>query len=415
MTTSGNEKRSSSRLASLEEEIQVIIQYWIRILKIKLGWINDFDKIVANYAATFFMFNTFCSSSKLRKLCNGHNDCVNSIGYSTFDDNQLICSGSYDNTVRVWDMKDNKHIQPFNGHSDYVYCVKFSPYHYYNYCQNVICSSSQDKTISFWNFKGNQQLNTFNGHTNGICSIVFSQFNGGKYLCSGSYDKTIRLWNVETSKSLHIFKGHEYCVCCVEMSPLQSNSNNNESNNIGVIGGSGYTICSGSHDFTIRLWDIETANELILFKGHEGGAMSVKYGSNELGNIGGANTILSGSSDKSVCLWDIRSGQQIQMFDGHTNNVNAVEYSPFVVKNDIKTVTSNVICSGSRDNTIRFWDIRSNKNELYMIEGNSKEFEDYGIKCLTFVSLKKTKNNRQRFNDISLIYGLYCGRICVWR
>ncbi|ETO02679.1 hypothetical protein RFI_34734, partial [Reticulomyxa filosa] len=34
---------------------------------------------------------------------------------------------------------------------------------------------------------------------------------------------------------------------------------------------------------------------------------------------------------------------------------------------------SNVICSGSIDNTIRFWDIRSNKNELHMIKGDEKE------------------------------------------
>ncbi|ETO01615.1 hypothetical protein RFI_35825, partial [Reticulomyxa filosa] len=30
-------------------EIKYTIQYWIRVLKIKLGWINDFNKIVINY------------------------------------------------------------------------------------------------------------------------------------------------------------------------------------------------------------------------------------------------------------------------------------------------------------------------------------------------------------------------------
>ncbi|ETO10541.1 hypothetical protein RFI_26837, partial [Reticulomyxa filosa] len=52
---------------------------------------------------------------------------------------------------------------------------------------------------------------------------------------------------------------------------------------------------------------------------------------------------------------------------------------------------SNVICSGSIDNTIRFWDIRSNKEELYMIKGDNDE--DDGIYCLKFVSLKKKVNN----------------------
>ncbi|ETO00864.1 hypothetical protein RFI_36576, partial [Reticulomyxa filosa] len=90
----------------------------------------------------------------------------------------------------------------------------------------------------------------------------------GKYLCSGSDDKTIRLWDIEASKSLHIFNGHTNTVRCVDFSPLQSNNNDNKSNNIGVIGGNGYTICSGSFDKTIQIWDIETTKQINVFKGH---------------------------------------------------------------------------------------------------------------------------------------------------
>ncbi|ETO35373.1 hypothetical protein RFI_01690, partial [Reticulomyxa filosa] len=201
------------------------------------------------------------------------------------------------------------------------------------------------------------------------CGIEFSSFNGGRYLCSGSRDNTIRLWDVETSKSLHVFNGHEDGIWCVDISPLQSNNkndNNNKMNNIGIIGGNGYTICSGSRDKTIRIWDIETTKQFNVFNEHTGYVNSVKYGSNEL-----LNTILSGSDDGSVRLWDIRSDQQIQVFNGHKNCMSAVEYSPFVINDSIGN--SNVICSGSDDNTIRFWDIRSNKKTLFLIEGSDEE------------------------------------------
>ncbi|ETO35726.1 hypothetical protein RFI_01336, partial [Reticulomyxa filosa] len=166
------------------------------------------------------------------------------------------------------------------------------------------------------------------------------------------------------------------------------NDNNNKMNNIGVIGGNGYRICSGSFDQTIRIWDIETAKQFDIFKGHTDYVNSVKYGSNE-----SVNTILSGSQDKSVRLWDTRSCQQIQVFNGHIKGVSSVEYSPFVITNSI------VICSGSHDNTIRFWDIRSNKNELYIIKGDK---EDGGITCLKFIVLKKKENIKNATYNLNL-------------
>ncbi|ETO35115.1 WD-40 repeat protein, partial [Reticulomyxa filosa] len=239
-----------------KEDIQIIVKYWIRILNIKLGWIHEFDKLVVNYVMCFV--NLFFIQIT-----------INIIDYSTFDCGQLICSGSNDNTVRVWNIEDNKQIRLFNGHSKNTFCVKFSLYYYRNYRCNVICSSSADKTIRFWDFKHNRQLQLFNGHTGSIYDIKFSPFNSGRYLCSGSLDKTIRLWDIETFKSLHIFNGHEDGVCCVDISLLQSSNNNKNDNSIGVIGGNGYTICSGSYDKTIRIWDVETTRQLIAFKGHK--------------------------------------------------------------------------------------------------------------------------------------------------
>ncbi|ETO32788.1 hypothetical protein RFI_04327, partial [Reticulomyxa filosa] len=73
---------------------------------------------------------------------------------------------------------------------------------------------------------------------------------------------------------------------------------------------------------------------------------------------------------------------------------------------------SNVICSGSHDNTIRFWDIRSNTNELYLIKGDKKE--DNGIFCLKFIVLKKKEKTKDVKYDLNLCYGSSEGPIRIW-
>ncbi|ETO09963.1 hypothetical protein RFI_27416 [Reticulomyxa filosa] len=48
-----NEKQTSIQITLSEEDTQKIIQHWIRVLEIKLGWIHDFDRLVIDYVMFF--------------------------------------------------------------------------------------------------------------------------------------------------------------------------------------------------------------------------------------------------------------------------------------------------------------------------------------------------------------------------
>ena len=71
-------------------------------------------------------------------------------------------------------------------------------------------------------------------------------------------------------------------------------------------------------------------------------------------------TLASGSRDGSIKLWDVTSGKNIATLKGHADVINSVAFSP-----DGKT-----IASGSFDKTVKLWDVASGKNTA-TLEGHT--------------------------------------------
>ena len=61
--------------------------------------------------------------------------------------------------------------------------------------------------------------------------------------------------------------------------------------------------------------------------------------------------IASGSKDDTVKLWDMESGKCINTFEGHKSGVTSVAFSP----------DGTMIASGSKDDTVKLWDMESGK------------------------------------------------------
>jgi uncharacterized caspase-like protein len=74
------------------------------------------------------------------------------------------------------------------GHSDPVYSVAFSA------DGKTLASGSWDNTIKLWELATGRELRTLTGHSSWVRSVAFSA--DGKTLASGSLDKTIKLWRV---------------------------------------------------------------------------------------------------------------------------------------------------------------------------------------------------------------------------
>ncbi|MFM6628134.1 MAG: WD40 repeat domain-containing protein, partial [Microcystis panniformis] len=164
------------------------------------------------------------------------------------------------------------------------------------------------------------ERNRLEGHKDFVTSVNFSR--DGKTLVSGSNDKTIKLWNVETGQEIRTLKGHDDFVQSVNFSP------------------DGKTLVNGSWDNTIKLWNVETGKEIRTLRGHGSFVNSVNFSPD-------GKTLVSGSNDNTIKLWNGSTGQEIRTLKGHEGPVKSVNFSP-----DGKTLVS-----GSEDKTIKLWNL----------------------------------------------------------
>jgi WD40 repeat protein/energy-coupling factor transporter ATP-binding protein EcfA2 len=175
------------------------------------------------------------------------------------------------------------------------------------------------------------ERNRLEGHKDFVTSVNFSP--DGKTLVSVSRDNTIKLWNVETGEEIRTLKGHDG-VQSVNFSP------------------DGKTLVSGSWDNTIKLWNVETGEEIRTLKGHDNSVNSVNFSPD-------GKTLVSGSGDKTIKLWNVETGQEIRTLKGHDNSVISVNFSP-----DGKTLVS-----GSGDKTIKLWNVKTGQ-EIRTLKGH---------------------------------------------
>ncbi len=222
-----------------------------------------------------------------------HNYTVFSTGFSP--DGKYVVTGSWDNTMKLWDVKTGKLIRTFIGHQFAVFGVDFSPDGKY------LISSSKDNTIKLWNVKTGGLLRTFYGHKSWVYSVRFSP--DGKYFASGSWDGSVKLWDMRTEKLITTFYGHTQGILTVRF------SNN------------GKYIASGSEDRTIKLWDVETQKLAGTFYGHTNAVWSVDFSPND-------QYLVSGSQDMTIKKWNIKNRQIVWTKEQPTGWVNSVKYYP---------------------------------------------------------------------------------------
>jgi hypothetical protein len=145
---------------------------------------------------------------KLNRHTDGHTYKITSVEVI---DNEMIVSGSYDKTIKIWNSKTGACIRTLEGHTDGVSCLATI------YEGKQIVSGSYDKTIKIWNLDTGDCIRTLEGHTGEVLCLTTIYSSGGyPYIVSGSSDKTIKIWNSNTGECMDTLVGHTDDVICIE-------------------------------------------------------------------------------------------------------------------------------------------------------------------------------------------------------
>jgi WD40 repeat protein len=172
------------------------------------------------------------------------------------------------------------------------------------------------------------------GHSLAIFAIAMSP--DGRLLATGSHDATVKLWDVATGRELRTFSGHTNFLQVVGFSP------------------DGRTLASGGLDNTVKLWDVASGRELHTLSGHANAIYSLAFSPD-------GRVLASGSLDNTLKLWDVATGRELRTLAGHAEaNIAAVAFSP----------DGRTLATGSWDKTVKLWDVATWK-EVRTLAGHS--------------------------------------------
>lgn len=258
-----------------------------------------------------------------RRSLTGHSHFVQDVVVSS--DGQFGLSGSWDGTLRLWDLNTGATTRRFIGHTKDVLSVAFSA------DNRQIVSGSRDKTIKLWNTLGECKYTIEDqGHTEWVSCVRFSPQN--PVIISGGWDRMVKVWNLTNCKLRTNLHGHTGYINTVTVSP------------------DGSLCASGGKDGTTRLWDLNEGKHLYSLEAGDTINSLV---------FSPTRYWLCAATQKGISIWDLENKSLVATLNSNTvpdfQNKTKEEAVPISLA---WSTDGNTLYAGYTDGQIRVYEVR---------------------------------------------------------
>eukprot|EP00397_Hematodinium_sp_SG-2012_P040786 GEMP01044758.1.p1 GENE.GEMP01044758.1~~GEMP01044758.1.p1 ORF type:complete len:429 (+),score=31.07 GEMP01044758.1:32-1288(+) len=210
------------------------------------------------------------------------------------------------------------------------------------------------------------KVHNFYGHSGPVWCLRFDIDRS--FLASGGYDSTVKVWSLDTGRCLQTFRRPgilqraEGSVWVTALELIRM----------------GTMVISGQSDGQIRVWNLSGG-----LLGHAGPPRGdERHYCTSLEWAFGLHSLLSSHTGiHNAVMWDLETTAAVDTdFHGHTDDVNCLHTDGF----------SYLLASGSRDRTVRLWDLRG-KHDSWVLSGHKGAILDVKLHGNRVVSCSMDK------------------------